>query len=93
VQEKIKHIKDRLQLLVKQYQHLQKENAQLKAEVEKSNTIRKQQQQTIEELKYKIDTAKIQSSQLSREEKAALEKRIDGYLKEINMCLNLLSKE
>lgn len=93
MQEKIRHIKERLQLLVKQYQRLQKENTQLKAELEKSNATCKQQQQTIETLSHKLDTAKIQSSQLSREEKLVLEKRIDGYLKEINMCLNLLSKE
>ncbi|MFY7965605.1 MAG: hypothetical protein ACOVO1_11955 [Chitinophagaceae bacterium] len=72
---------------------MQKENIQLKAELEKHSATNKQQQRQLQELTYKIDTAKIQSSQLSREEKATLEKRIDGYLKEINMCLNLLSKE
>ena len=93
MQEKIKHIKEKLQLLVKQYQQLQRDNLQLQVSVEKSNQTIKEQQEQIRQLQHKVDTAKISSSQLSKEEKVALEKRIDGYLKEINTCLSLLNKD
>jgi hypothetical protein len=93
MQEKIKHIKDKVQLLVKQYQQLQKENLQLQLALEKANFNNKEHQEQIKQLQHKIDTAKISSSQLSKEEKATLEKRIDGYLKEINTCLSLLNKD
>lgn len=93
MQEKIKHIKDKVQLLVKQYQQLQKENLQLQSSLEKSNSTNKKLQEQIKLLQHKIDTAKISSSQLSKEEKATLEKRIDVYLKEINTCLGLINKD
>jgi hypothetical protein len=93
MQEKIKHIKDKVQLLVKQYQQLQKENLQLQLALEKANFNNKEHQEQIKQLQHKIDTAKISSSQLSKEEKATLEKRIDGYLKEINTCLSLINKD
>jgi lipid II:glycine glycyltransferase (peptidoglycan interpeptide bridge formation enzyme) len=93
MQEKIKHIKEKVQLLVKQYQQLQKENLQLQLSLEKSNSTNKNLEEKIKQLQHKIDTAKISSSQLSKEEKATLEKRIDVYLKEINTCLSLINKD
>jgi transcription antitermination factor NusA-like protein len=93
MQEKIKHIKEKVQLLVKQYQQLQKENLQLQLSLDKSNSTNKNLEEQIKQLQYKIDTAKISSSQLSKEEKATLEKRIDVYLKEINTCLSLINKD
>jgi len=93
MQEKIKHIKEKVQLLVKQYQQLQKENLQLQLSLEKSNSTNKNLEEQIKQLQHKIDTAKISSSQLSKEEKATLEKRIDVYLKEINTCLSLINKD
>jgi len=93
MQLKIKHIKDKVQLLVKQYQQLQKENLQLQSSLDKAHLTNKILQAQIKHLQHKIDTAKISSSQLSKEEKATLEKRIDGYLKEINTCLSLINKD
>ena len=93
MQEKIKHIKQKLQLLIKQYQQLQKDNLQLKNQTEKQSNLLKEQKREIELLQQKNDIKLIQNSQLSKEEKTALEKRIDGYLKEINTCLSLLNKE
>ena len=93
MQGKIKHIKEKVQLLVKHYQQLQKENLQLQLSLEKSNSTNKNLEEKIKQLQHKIDTAKISSSQLSKEEKATLEKRIDVYLKEINTCLSLINKD
>ncbi len=93
MQEKIKHIKDKVQLLVKQYQQLQKENLQLQSSLEKAHFTNKELQEQIRQLQHKIDTVKISASQLSKEEKATLEKRIDSYLKEINTCLSLINKD
>jgi replicative DNA helicase len=93
MQEKITHIKQKLQQLIKQYQQLQKENLQLKSQAEKTVVAIKEKNRTIEELQQKLDTKLIQSNQLTKEDKKALEKRLDGYLKEINTCLSLLNKE
>ena len=93
MQEKINHIKQKLQLLIKQYQQLQKENLQLKNQTEKQSSLLKEQKRNIDLLQQKKDIEQIQTSQLSKQEKAVLEKRIDGYIKEINTCLSLLNKE
>ncbi len=93
MQEKIKHIKGKVQLLVKRYQQLQKTNLQLQSVVEKNQITIQEQQEQIKQLQHKLDTSKISSSQLTREEKVVLEKRIDSYIKEIDTCLNLLNKD
>ena len=93
MQDKIKNIKEKLQLLIKQYQQLKKENLQLQIALENAHAINNEQEEQIRQLQHKIDTAQIGSSQLSKEEKATLEKRIDGYIREINTCLSLLNKE
>ena len=91
--EKINHIKIKLQLLIKQYQQLQKENLQLKNQVDKQVDLIKQQNHTIQQQQQKMDIVQIKNAQLTKEEKQVLEKRIDGYLKEINTCLSLLNKD
>jgi hypothetical protein len=93
MQAKIKHIKQKLQQLIKQYQQLQKENLQLKSQAEKTVIAIKEKNKTIGDLQQKIDIKLIQSNQLTKEDKKALEKKMDGYLKEINTCLSLLNKE
>ena len=72
---------------------MQKENFQLKNQTEKQSFLLKEQKRSIELLQQKKDIEQIQTSQLSKQDKAVLEKRIDGYLKEVNMCLSLLNKE
>jgi hypothetical protein len=93
LEQKITHIKQKLQQLIKQYQQLQKENLQLKLQAEKTVVAIKEKNKTIEELQQKLDAKLLQSNQLSKEDKKSLEKRLDGYLKEINICLSLLNKE
>ena len=93
MQAKIIHIKQKLQQLIKQYQQLQKENLQLKSQAEKTVIAIKEKNKTIGDLQQKIDIKLIQSNQLTKEDKKALEKKMDGYLKEINTCLSLLNKE
>lgn len=86
-------IKLKLQQLIKQYQQLQKENLQLKLQIEKQSHLLKERQKNIELLERKNDIELIGKSQLTKHEKSILEKRLDGYIKEINTCLSLLNKE
>ncbi len=86
-------IKQKLQQLIKQHQQLQKENLQLKDNAEKNLTTIQQQTLTIQELQKKLDIAQIQQTQLSKQDKQALEKRINNYLKEIDVCLSILNKD
>ncbi len=91
VDEQLKNLHQKLQLLLKQYQQLQKENAAMKKELEGQRLLLKEKNDVIQQLQEKIDVAKLQSSSMSIEEKKLLEQRINGYLSEIEKCLVLLN--
>ena len=93
MKEKLQHIKQQLQLLVKQYQTQIKENLHLKKELNKKELLLMQQSKHIEQLRQKVDGLKMQGGNLLPEEKVAMQKRIDGYLKEIDICLDILNQE
>ncbi len=85
--EQIRNIRQKLQLLVKKYQQLQQENAGLREANEELKGKSNQQHLTIENLSHKNTVANIQLSELAPEEKAAIKKKIDYYLKEIDKCI------
>lgn len=87
----IKSIQDKLQQLLRQQAVLQKENQRLKKELEKAGGIDGEKDRQIQSLQQKVDTLKIGSLHLNEEDKSALGKRIDSYLKEIDKCLAMLN--
>lgn len=89
--QQIKSIQDKLQQLLKQQVLLQKENQQLRKELEKATALNEEKQHLVLSLQQQVDAVKLGSGSLNEAEKAALSKRIDGYLKEIDQCLALLN--
>lgn len=89
--EQIKSIQEKLQLLLKQQQLLQKENQKLKKDLEKGQAEKQQKETQLHELAQQIEGVKIGTAQWGTADKAQMEKRIDGYLKEIEKCLLLLN--
>lgn len=87
----IKSIQDKLQQLLRLNSVLHKENQRLKKELEKAGSLNEEKEQLILSLQQKIDTLKLGAGNLNEEEKVALGKRIDVYLKEIDKCLALLN--
>ena len=87
----IKAVQDKLQLLLKNHQLLARENQRLQKELEKSQQQIVQRDEQILGLQQQVDALKLGTSAQSPEEKALLEKRINGYLKEIDKCLALLN--
>lgn len=87
----IKAIQDKLQLLLKAHQLLVKENLRLQKELEKSQQQVIQRDELVHSLQQQVDALKLGTTAHSPEEKALLEKRINGYLKEIDKCLALLN--
>ena len=74
-------LQTKLQLLLKQYRLLQKENEQLKKELEKKQLV---SERPLGEIKNYTDN-------LDPKTKFELQRKIDGYLKEIDNCLLLLN--
>jgi regulator of replication initiation timing len=87
----IKSIQDKLQQLLKQQALLQKENLKLKKELDKSSAIHEEKERSLQAVRQQMDVLKLGSGNLTEDEKNALGKRIDGYLKEIDKCLALLN--
>lgn len=88
----IKRIQEKLQRLLKQYNELQKENKQLKKELETSSKLSLHQQQTMEILKQQLEVVKISSGNWDEHDKKEFEKRINHYIKEIDKCIALLGE-
>jgi hypothetical protein len=88
---RLKAIQLKLQQVLKQYQLLQKENAQLKKELERSHQANSEKTTQLQALQQQVDVLKLGVSGWNDEEKLELEKRIDVYLKEIDKCISLLN--
>jgi predicted nuclease with TOPRIM domain len=91
IDARLKSIQAKLQEVVKQCNSLQKENAQLRKQLNRSTEHVTEKSEQLQTLQQKVDVLKLGASGWSEQEKAELEKRIDVYLKEIDKCLALLN--
>lgn len=89
---KIKDIQNKLQLVVKKYVTLEKENQRLTKELNKNSEQYVQQQQIIDTLKQQMEITKISAGNWNEKDKKEFEKRINSYIKEIDRCITLLSE-
>lgn len=87
----LKRIQDKLQILLKQHDTLQKENKWLRKELSDNKLQSTQQQKNIDQLKQQVEILKLNAGEMNEEDKKQFEKRINGYLKEIDRCIALLS--
>lgn len=91
MEQQLKRISDKLQTLLKQYQLLQKEHEKLKAE----NKLLKDQlagdAKLAEGLEQKVAALKLASGSLTETDKKELEKRMNGYIREIDRCIAMLA--
>ena len=91
-EQHLKRIHDKLQQLLKQHAAVAKENMKLKEELEKGRQQSSQHQKTIEELRQQVNVMRMGAGNISDADKKEFEKRINGYLKEIDRCIAQLSE-
>jgi chromosome segregation ATPase len=89
-EEQLKRIQEKLQLLLKQHDTLQKENKWLKSELTNSKKQETQYNENIDRLKQQVEVLKLSSGEMNEAEKKQFEKRINSYLKEIDKCIAAL---
>lgn len=89
-EQHLKSIQDKLQQLLKNYTAMQKENVKLKEELADAQQKATAQQKIADELKQQVSILKLSSGEMNEAEKKEFEKRINGYLKEIDRCIALL---
>ena len=89
--EQLKRIHDKLQTLLKQQSSMVKENLQLKAELKTLKVQASEYENTIEVLKQQVEITKFSNTEMGDADKKVFEKRINGYIKEIDRCITMLS--
>ncbi|MGB5029885.1 MAG: hypothetical protein WBO38_15395 [Chitinophagaceae bacterium] len=88
----LKRIQDKLQQLLKLYAALQKENSRLIQELASAQQKIEAYQKNTDELKQQVSVLKLSTGEMSEADKKEFEKRINGYLKEIDRCITLLGE-
>ena len=91
-EQHLKRIQDKLQQLLKQYAALQKENSKLKEELDTTKQKSILHQKSTDELKQQVSILKVSAGDMSEADKKEFEKRINGYLKEIDRCITMLGQ-
>lgn len=92
LEDNIRRIHVKLQQLLKQYLHLQKENSRLKKELETANTVQVDNIETINQLRQQVAILKVAAGLMHEADKKAFDRQINQYIKEIDKCMLMLSE-
>lgn len=92
LEPQIKNIQNKIQQLVKQFAALKKENARLHIEKEALQKKVADYEGSLEQLQQQVEVLKISGGNWNDKDKKDFEKRIAGYIKEVDKCINLLSR-
>ena len=85
------NLQDKLQLLLKRSALIEKENLQLKASLTKEQNLVKELMEELQEGKSKIAAAMVNTASMQPTDKAALIKKVDHYIKEIDTAIKNLN--
>jgi|WetSurMetagenome_2_1015567.scaffolds.fasta_scaffold795766_2 hypothetical protein len=88
----IRRIQEKLQSLQKQYQQLARENERLTQDLKSNQEKDRLQQHRIVELEKQLELSKAIRSDMTENDRQALDKRINQYLREIDKCIALLNE-
>lgn len=91
-EDNLKRVHEKLQQLLKQYQQLQKENNKLRQELQDCKAGYEKKTKQADELEQKVAILKGIAGQLDETEKKELDKRLNGYIREIDRCIAMLSE-
>jgi hypothetical protein len=92
IELQLNRVQDKLQQLLKQQAVLQKENLLLNDELEKIKKQNSIHQQTADTLKQQVEVMRITTGSWNDQDKKDFEKRITGYIKEIDKCIAVMKK-
>ena len=91
-EQHLKRIQDKLQQFLKEHNTLQKENQSLKEELGQLKKQAEDFNSSAARLKQQVEILKYNAGEMDEEEKKQFEKRLTGYLKEIDRCITMLSQ-
>lgn len=90
--EHLERIRNKMQVLIKQYQSIEKENEKLKADIEKKHALEQELKERTLVLEQQLNIVKASSGQLDEASKKDLEKQLNLYIKEIDRCITMLNE-
>lgn len=85
-------LNEKLLLLVKQYQRLQKDNERLKQQVTQQQLKIQLQDEAMNELQQKLMVLKMAAGEMSEKDKKMFEKTLDNYIREIDKTIQFLGE-
>jgi cell division septum initiation protein DivIVA len=88
----IKSFNTKLQLLMKKYAALQKDNDTLRQSIEALKEKEKSYQASMDELRLKLSAAQAAGGQMSEDDKREFDRKITQYIKDIDKCITVLSE-
>ena len=91
-EQHLRRIQDKVQQLVKQHSVLQKENQSLKEELALVKKEASEARENSNTLKQQVEILRYCNGEMGEEDKKQFEKRINGYLREIDRCITMLSR-
>ena len=91
IEEHINFINSKLQVLLKKYAAIQKENANLNREIELYKEREQQTLQKIDFLEMQVRILKTSMGSMDEKEKKDFEKKINQYVKDLDKCMAMLN--
>jgi len=92
IDQQFNTINEKLQLLLRQYGRLQKENDRLKDELQSATQRELQAGQKVTALQQQLNILKVSSGEMNENDKKEFEKRINQYIREIDKYISFLSQ-
>jgi archaellum component FlaC len=88
----LKRVHEKIMLLLKQYQSLQKENERLKEGMKKIQLHSEGVSRDADKFRQQADVLKLSGRSMDEPDKKTLEKRLNQYVREIDKCIALLKE-
>ena len=92
-QQQLERIEEKLASLIAQHQQTLRENQKLRIEQENYLSNQKALKTKVEELEIKIALLQSSETEGAKTSRAALEKKINTYVKEIDKCIAILGNQ
>jgi hypothetical protein len=88
----LKRVHEKIMLLLKQYQGLQKENEKLRDELNKMHLRSETYSRDSDKYRQQFEALKLTGRGMEDSDKKMLEKRLNKYVREIDKCIALLQE-
>lgn len=93
IEAHISRVNDKLQVLMKLYEKLEKENEKLRQQLAQKERVEKVTDERVKQLQQQVEIATAVSGVQDDKNKTDLEKRINAYIREIDQCIAMLQNQ